>query len=137
MNARKLLQNVSLPAVFALGLTTGLVAQPTGDIPQRTEQKRADLSGAPGMEVIASIVEIKPGESTELHTHHGIETAYLIQGGEVATPSNPRVSLPTGATLMGSRGVKHGAFKNIGDAPLRFFVVHVVDKGRPLYDFSN
>ena len=47
--------------IFALGLATGLTAQTLTDSPQRAEQKRADLSGAPNMEVIASIVEIKPG----------------------------------------------------------------------------
>jgi len=48
--------------VFGLGVGTGIVAQTVGDLPQRVEQKRADLSGAPGMEVVASIIELKPGE---------------------------------------------------------------------------
>jgi hypothetical protein len=49
--------------LFGLGVATGLVAQTLSDSPQRVEQKRADLSGAPGMEVIASTGEYKPGES--------------------------------------------------------------------------
>lgn len=61
--------------LFALGLVTGLVAQTTGDSPQRVEQKRTDLSGAPGMEVIASLGEYKPGEGIDLHIHHGVEAA--------------------------------------------------------------
>ena len=44
--------------IFSLGLATGLTAQTLTDSPQRAEQKRAHLSGAPNMEVIASIVEI-------------------------------------------------------------------------------
>jgi hypothetical protein len=39
-------------ALFSLGVATTLVAQTLTDSPQRVEQKRADLSGAPGMEVI-------------------------------------------------------------------------------------
>lgn len=38
-------------AVFLLGVTSTLVAQTLTDSPQRVEQKRADLSGAPGMDV--------------------------------------------------------------------------------------
>ena len=38
-------------ALFGLGLTTGLVAQTYTDSRQRVEQKRADLSGAPGMDL--------------------------------------------------------------------------------------
>ena len=46
-------------ALFGGGVVTGLVAQTLTDSPQRVEQKRADLTGAPGMEVIASIGEYK------------------------------------------------------------------------------
>lgn len=123
-------------AIFAFGLATGLVAQTNTDLAQRAEQKRGDLSGAPGMEVIASIVELKPGDSSDLHFHHGIETAYVLEGAMVETP-NGASTLTSGTTLMGARGVKHGAFKNVDNKPLKFFVVHVVDKGKPLYDYSK
>jgi len=124
-------------AVFGFGVATGIVAQTVGDLPQRVEQKRADLSGAPGMEVVASIVELKPGEESRLHTHHGIEAAYVIQGAMVQAPGQQPMQLATGATLFNLRDVKHGALKVVGDAPLRYFAVHVVDKGKPLYDFAN
>ena len=42
--------------IFSLGLATGLTAQTLTDSPQRKEQKRTDLTGAPNMEVIASII---------------------------------------------------------------------------------
>jgi hypothetical protein len=56
-----------LPALlfFSLGVATGLLAQTSSDSAQRVEQKRTDLSGAPGMEVIASTAEYKPGDSLE------------------------------------------------------------------------
>lgn len=47
-------------ALFSVWVVTGLVAQPDTDSPQRVEQRRADLSGAPRMEVIASTAEYKP-----------------------------------------------------------------------------
>ena len=124
-------------ALFGLGLTTGLVAQTYTDSRQRVEQKRADLSGAPGMEVIASIGEYKNGETIDLHIHHGIEAAYVVQGSTVQIPGKDPMPLPTGASLLNLRDVKHGGFKVVSDTPLKLFTVHVVDKGKPLYDYSK
>ena len=124
-------------ALFGTGVFTGLVAQTLTDSPQRVEQKRADLSGAPGMEVIASIGEYKPGDSIDLHIHHGIEAAYVVQGASVQVPGKDSTMLPTGASLLNLRDVKHGGFKVVGETPLKLFTVHVVDKGKPLYDYSR
>jgi quercetin dioxygenase-like cupin family protein len=124
-------------ALFGLGLATGLTAQPLTDSPQRQEQKRTDLSGAPGMEVIASIVEIKPGDSSELHSHHGVEAFHVLQGASVQAPGKEPMMLPTGLTALNLRDVKHGAFKVIGTTPLKLLTVHIVDKGKPLYDGGN
>ncbi len=123
--------------LFGLGVATGLVAQTSSDSAQRVEQKRADLSGAPGMEVIASVAEYKRGEGIDLHFHHGIEAAYVVQGASVQAPGKDPVMLPTGATLWNLRDAKHAGFKIVGDTPLKLFTVHVVDKGKPLYDYSK
>jgi quercetin dioxygenase-like cupin family protein len=124
-------------ALFGTGVVTGLVAQTLTDSPQRVEQKRADLSGAPGMEVIASTGEYKPGDSIDLHIHHGIEAAYVVQGASVQAPGKDPTMLPTGASLLNLRDVKHGGFKVVGETPLKLFTVHIVDKGKPLYDYSK
>lgn len=124
-------------SVFGLGIASTLLAQTLTDSPQRVEQKRADLSGAPGMEVIASVGEYKPGESIELHIHHGIEAAYVVQGAMVQAPGRDPAPLPTGASLLNLRDVKHGGFKVIGETPLKLFTVHIVDKGKPLYDYTK
>jgi quercetin dioxygenase-like cupin family protein len=121
-------------ALFGSGLVTGLVAQTAGDSPQRVEQKRADLSGAPGMEVVASIAEYKTGEGIARHRHHGVEAAYVVQGASIQMPGQAPTVLPTGATLLNLRDVEHAGFKIVGDTPLKLFTVHVVDKGKPLYD---
>jgi quercetin dioxygenase-like cupin family protein len=123
--------------LFALGLATGLTAQTLTDSPQRVEQKRADLSGAPNMEVIASIVEIKPGDSSNLHVHHGVEAFHVLQGALVQAPGQAPSMLPTGLTSLNLRDVKHGAFKVVDDKPLKLLTVHIVDKGKPLYDYVN
>jgi len=123
--------------LFGAGVATGLVAQTLGDSPQRIEQKRADLSGAPNMEVIASTAEYKPGEGIDLHLHHGIEAAYVLQGASIQMPGKAPSALPTGATLLNLRDIKHGGFKVVGETPLKLFTVHVVDKGKPLYDYGQ
>jgi quercetin dioxygenase-like cupin family protein len=136
MNSLRLFRSLMTGvALFSLGIATTLVAQTLTDSPQRVEQKRADLSGASGMEVIASTGEYKPGESIELHVHHGIEAAFVVQGAMVQMPGREPTGLQTGATLLNLREIKHGGFKVVGDTPLKLFTVHIVDKGKPLYDY--
>jgi quercetin dioxygenase-like cupin family protein len=123
--------------VFGLGVATGLVAQTSSDLPQRVEQKRTDLSGAPGMELIASTTELRPGDSIGLHFHHGVEAAYVVQGARVQSPGQEARTIATGATILNLRDVKHGGFKIVGDSSLKLFTVHVVDKGKPLFEYSQ
>ena len=137
MNSPTLKTLLQAGAVFGLGIVTTLVAQTLTDSPQRTERNRADLIGAPGMEVISSVAEYKTGESIELHVHHGIEAGYVLQGAVVQSPGKEPTSLPTGASLLNLRDVKHGGFKVVSETPLKLFTVHIVDKGKPLYDYSK
>lgn len=131
------IQLVGGVAVFGLGLTTGLLAQTASDSPQRIEQKRADLGGASGMEVIASVAEYKTGEAIDLHFHHGIEAAYVVQGTTVQVPGKDPTMLPTGITVLNLRDIRHAGYKVVGDVPLKLFTVHIVDKGKPLYDYTK
>jgi hypothetical protein len=123
-------------ALFALGYGTSLVAQTASDSPQRVEQKRADLSGAPGMEVIESTAEYHKGEVVRMHFHHGIEAAYVVQGSMIQVPGKDPVMQATGTVLMNLRDAKHGGYTVVGDTPLKLFTVHIVDKGAPLYDYQ-
>ena len=123
--------------LFGLGLATGLVAQIATDSPQRVELKRADLSGAAGMEVIASVAEYKPGDTLDAHFHHGVEAVYVVQGATIHAAGKEPVPLATGSAAMNLREVVHGGFKVVGETPLKLFTVHVVDKGKPLYDRSR
>jgi quercetin dioxygenase-like cupin family protein len=100
----------------------------------RHELRRVDLSGAPGMEVITAVTEIKPGEATSRHLHHGIESGYVLQGAMIQYPGKDPVEMPTGSPIMNLRDVAHGGYTVVGDRSLILFTVHVVDKGRPLYD---
>jgi uncharacterized cupin superfamily protein len=116
--------------LFALLLSIPANAQ---DSPFRKELKRADLTGT-NMEVITSISEIKPGETSTLHIHHGEESFYVLQGGTIELPDGKQVPFPTGIAAVNVRDVPHGAFKVVGDTAVKLLTVHIVDKGKPLYD---
>ena len=134
---------ISLTAVvayLAIGLSATVYAgqslaqaAPGGGTAQ--ELKRADLDGAPGMEVITSRGEYKPGQGIPAHSHHGIETGYVIQGAMVQLPGKEPMMLPTGAPIWNLRDVPHAGFKVVGDTSLILLTVHVVDKGKPVYEY--
>jgi quercetin dioxygenase-like cupin family protein len=109
----------------------------SSDTPSRTELKRADLSGAPGMEVISSISVYPTGAELPRHFHHGVETGYVVAGALVQYPGKPPVMLETGTAILNLRDAPHGGFKVVGTGPLKLFTVHVVDKGKPLYEWVN
>jgi quercetin dioxygenase-like cupin family protein len=111
------------------------VAAQAQDSPQRKELRRVDLSGAPGMEVVSSISEFKPGDEFPRHLHHGVEAGYVVQGAMVQNPGQPPMMLATGAPILNLRDVVHGGFTVVGPGNLILFTVHTVDKGKPLYDW--
>jgi quercetin dioxygenase-like cupin family protein len=100
-----------------------------------TELKRADLEGAPGMEVITSRGEYQRGQSIPAHSHHGIETGYVVQGAMVQLPGKEPMMLPTGAPIWNLRDAAHAGFTVVGDTPLILLTVHIVDKGKPVYEY--
>jgi quercetin dioxygenase-like cupin family protein len=121
-----------IPAtVFALLIALPALAQ---DGQTRTILDRADLAGAPGMEVISSILEVQPGATVARHFHNGIETGRVLEGGLIQYPGKEPHMLPSGAPIWNLAGVFHGGFKIVGDKPVKLYTVHVVDKSKPLFD---
>ncbi len=120
-------------AICLVALSFGLAVQGQ-DPAARVELRRADVSGAPGMESISSISVYQPGEDLPRHYHHGLEMVYVIQGAMVQPPGKEPQMLPTGANLLNLRDVPHAGFRVVGDQPLKLFIVHIVDKGKPLYE---
>ena len=119
---------------WAVCTGTPVAAQTQTDSPQRVEHRRTDLTGAPGMEVIASTAEYKKGESVMLHIHHGVEAAYVIQGATIQVPGKDPVNLVTGTSVLNLRDAPHAGWVVVSETPLKLFTVHIVDKGKPLYD---
>ena len=119
-------------AAFAVAFASVAPAQ---DSAARKELKRADLSGAPGMEVISSITELKPGDEFPRHLHHGVEAGYVVQGGMIQIPGQSPTMLATGSPIFNLRDAAHAGYKVVGPGNLILYTTHVVDKGKPLYDW--
>jgi len=119
-------------AAFAVAFASVAPAQ---DSAARKELKRADLSGAPGMEVISSITELKPGDDFPRHLHHGVEGGYVVQGSMIQMPGQAPTMLATGSPIFNLRDAVHAGYKVVGPGNLILYTTHVVDKGKPLYDW--
>ncbi|WP_246788128.1 cupin domain-containing protein [Bradyrhizobium sp. CCBAU 53421] len=79
------------------------------DSPFRKELKRSDLTGM-NMEVITSISELKPGDTSTLHIHPGDESYYFLEGGTIELPDGKQVPVRTGAVGLNARDTPHGAY---------------------------
>jgi len=99
----------------------------------RKELKRGDLTGT-NMEVIVSSTEIKPGETSPRHFHHGEEAVYVLEGATVELPNSQQREFVVGSANINVREVPHSGFKVVGDRTLKLITVHVVDKGKTLYN---
>ena len=123
-----------------IGSLSAIVFANAQDSAGRTELKRADLTMATppaGMEVISSTIEFKVGDEVGRHSHHGVESGYILQGAMAQYPGKEPVKLETGAPILNLRDVVHGGYKVVGDKSLKLFTVHIVDKGKPLYDYAK
>jgi len=128
------MQRVRACALGAMALLS-IAATDSSDLSGRTELKRAELSAAPAMVVVSSIIEIRTGQEIARHLHHGIETGYVVQGSLVQYPGKEPTLLETGTVIMTARDVPHAGFKVVGREPLKLFTVHIVDKDKPLYEW--
>ena len=122
---------------FVISCLVGLlIAMPLGaqEEMKRTTLHRADLSGARGMEVISSILEVQPGATIPRHFHNGIEAGMVLEGGMLESPGSEPQQLVAGTDIFHLRGALHGGATVVGDKTLKLFTVHIVDTGKPLLD---
>ena len=125
---------ISTKWIVAMVSTAALIGAAHAQEPAgRKELKRSDLTGT-NMEIVVSISETKPGETLARHIHHGEEAFYVLEGATAELPDGKQISLPTGNAAINVREVPHAGFKIVGDKTLKLLTVHVVDKGKPLYD---
>jgi quercetin dioxygenase-like cupin family protein len=86
----------------------------------------------PGYVTINMEVEIDPGVSVARHTHPGIESTYVLEGGfELPVQGQPTRMLKAGDGFQIPVATPHAGGKP-GDKKTRLAITYVVEKGKPL-----
>lgn len=129
-------QKIATLAVFLLSAVF-ISTSTAEELGNRKEIKRSDLAGSPGMEVITSVIEFEPGFFIKRHFHYGIETGYFIQGGTLQPPGKEPITITAGTPFLTEDGVPHGGATVIGNETIKIFTVHIVEKGKPLYEWTK
>jgi quercetin dioxygenase-like cupin family protein len=86
----------------------------------------------PGYVTINMLVEIDAGTSVARHTHPGIESTYVLEGGfELPVQGQPTRMLKAGDGFQIPVETPHAGGKP-GDKPTKLAITYVVEKGKPL-----
>ncbi|MFI5020074.1 MAG: cupin domain-containing protein [Alphaproteobacteria bacterium] len=108
----------SAPPAVTAGVTRKILSQTDGPVP--------------GYVTIIVEAEIEPGVVVARHTHPGIESGYLIEGGlELPIQGQPTRMLKPGDAFQVPAETPHAGGKP-GDKKTRLTSTYVVEKGKPL-----
>ena len=87
---------------------------------------------APGYETLLVEATIEAGVAVGRHTHPGIESAYVLEGGfELPIQGQATRTLKTGDAFQIPPDTPHAGGK-AGTAKSRILITYVVQKGKPL-----
>jgi quercetin dioxygenase-like cupin family protein len=87
---------------------------------------------APGYVTLLVEATIEAGVPVGRHTHPGIESAYVLEGGfELPIQGQPTRTLKAGDAFQIPAETPHAGGKP-GDAKTRVLITYVVEKGKPL-----
>jgi len=87
---------------------------------------------APGYVTVLVEATIEPGVAVARHTHPGIESAYVLEGGfELPIEGQPTRMLKPGDAFQIPPVTPHAGGKP-GAAKSRILITYVVEKGKPL-----
>ena len=116
-------------------ITTEAAAQntPAATTPGVTRKILSQIDGPmPGYVTINVEAEIDPGVTVARHTHPGIESGYVLEGGfDLPIQGQPTRTLKPGDGFQVPPETPHAGSKN-GDKKSRIAVTYVVEKGKPL-----
>lgn len=120
----------------ATGLVaTGASAQGASPTPTAGLKRKilSQMDGPmPGYVTIVAEVEIEPGVMVARHTHPGIESGYVVEGGiDLPIQGQPTRALKPGDGFQVPAETPHAGGRN-GDKKTRITSTYVVEKGKPL-----
>jgi quercetin dioxygenase-like cupin family protein len=114
---------------------TEVLAQgtPAATTPGVTRKILSQIDGpTPGYVTISVEAEIEPGVTVARHTHPGIESAYILEGGfELPIEGQPTRMMKAGDAVVIPPNTPHAGGKN-GDKKTRIASTYIVEKGKPL-----
>ena len=125
-----------LLGVIVLAFGASCIALADGKI-VRTELTRADAPGSATHEVIVARLEIQPGGTVPLHTHHGDEHLIIVKGGPMKTAGGKVVTFSDGMVAHFQQGKVHGGLTSMGEETVIAYTTHIVEKGKPLSTPAN
>jgi len=104
-----------------------------GATPGVTRKVLSQTDGpTPGYVTIIVEAEIEAGVTVARHTHPGIESAYVIEGGlDLPIEGQPTRTLKPGDGFVVPPNTPHAGGKN-GDKKTKIASTYVVEKGKPL-----
>ena len=87
---------------------------------------------APGFVTINVMAEIEAGVAVGRHTHPGIESAYVLEGGfELPIQGQATLTLKPGDGFQVPAGIPHAGGKP-GDKKTKLAITYVLEKGKPI-----
>jgi quercetin dioxygenase-like cupin family protein len=106
---------------------------PPAAVPGITRKMLSQMDGPmPGYVTLNMEVEIEAGTVVPRHTHPGIESSYVLEGGfELPVQGQPTRTLKAGDGIQIPPETPHAGGKP-GDKKTRIAITYVVEKNKPL-----
>lgn len=106
------------PPATTSGVTRKILSQTDGPVP--------------GYVTIVAQAEIEPGVTIARHTHPGIESAYMLEGGfDLPIDGQPTRTIKPGGVFQVPPEKPHAGQQN-GDKKTVLLITYVVEKGKPI-----
>jgi quercetin dioxygenase-like cupin family protein len=108
-------------------------ATPPATTPGVTRKILSQTDGpAPGYVTLLVEATIEPGVAVGRHTHPGIESAYVLEGGfELPIQGQPTRTIKPGDGFQIPPETPHAGGKP-GESKTRILITYVVEKGKPI-----
>jgi quercetin dioxygenase-like cupin family protein len=132
MLQRRLFVGCALCSISALAATAVAAQTPAPATPGIKRKILQQTDGPmPGYVTVFVDVEIDAGTTVARHTHPGVESSYMTEGGgELLIDGQPGRQVKAGDVFQVPIAAPH-SFRN-GDKPTRLAATFVVEKGKPL-----
>lgn len=109
-------------------------AQPVASNGGVTRKILSQIDGpVPGYMTVIMDVSIEPGVTVPRHTHPGVESTYVMEGGggELSVEGQPPRIMKAGDTFQIAPETPHELGKTV-EAKTRLLINYIVEKGKPL-----